>query len=253
MPAANTNWRFRPIRRGFTLIELLVVIAIISILAAILFPAFARARENARRATCQSNLKQIGLGMAQYTQDYDELLPSVIYTGTSGTFSSDYVTWGDIIQPYIKSLQIFTCPSTTNSNSPSLSNTPVGSVNMRMCYAAAVFMGPTGTGAQQGAFQNANAVPGYSLATFSKTADTFLVGEPVDANASASPAKAYSWLLLPNTDIANGTPYQRVPGTIHFDGGNWLYVDGHVKFMQVSLTNQTVNGTGYYYWLRQKS
>jgi prepilin-type N-terminal cleavage/methylation domain-containing protein len=63
-------------RTGFTLIELLVVIAIIAILAAILFPVFARARENARRASCQSNLKQIGLAVYQYTQDYDEKCPS---------------------------------------------------------------------------------------------------------------------------------------------------------------------------------
>lgn len=62
-------------RRGFTLIELLVVIAIIALLAAILFPVFARARENARRASCQSNLKQIGLSVVQYTQDYDETFP----------------------------------------------------------------------------------------------------------------------------------------------------------------------------------
>src|SRR4028118_1774787 len=62
-------------RSGFTLIELLVVIAIIGILASILFPVFARARENARRSSCQSNLKQIGLGILQYTQDYDEKLP----------------------------------------------------------------------------------------------------------------------------------------------------------------------------------
>jgi prepilin-type N-terminal cleavage/methylation domain-containing protein len=65
------------LRRGFTLIELLVVIAIIAILAAILFPVFARARENARRASCSSNMKQIGLGFLQYTQDYDERMPSV--------------------------------------------------------------------------------------------------------------------------------------------------------------------------------
>src|SRR5476651_2713509 len=101
-------------KKGFTLIELLVVIAIIAILAAILFPVFARARENARRATCQNNLKQLGLGMTQYAQDYDELMPSDLYAGTSGTFANDYVTWGDLIQPYLKSLQVFTCPSTTN-------------------------------------------------------------------------------------------------------------------------------------------
>src|SRR5690606_6779733 len=69
-------------KRGFTLIELLVVIAIIAILAAILFPVFARARENARRASCQSNLKQIGLGLMQYTQDYDERLPAGFLTNT---------------------------------------------------------------------------------------------------------------------------------------------------------------------------
>src|SRR5687767_10691477 len=63
-------------KTAFTLIELLVVIAIIALLAAILFPVFARARENARRAGCQSNLKQIGLGIMQYSQDYDELMPS---------------------------------------------------------------------------------------------------------------------------------------------------------------------------------
>src|SRR5690349_4775228 len=73
--------RCSALRSGFTLIELLVVIAIIALLAAILFPVFARARENARRASCQSNLKQIGLGIMQYTQDYDDRLPvGEIYT-----------------------------------------------------------------------------------------------------------------------------------------------------------------------------
>ncbi len=88
--------------RGFTLIELLVVIAIISILAAILFPVFARARENARRASCLSNAKQAGLGIMQYTQDYDEKLPKAYHNST---------IWADDIQPYVKNYQMFKCPS----------------------------------------------------------------------------------------------------------------------------------------------
>ncbi|RYX83641.1 DUF1559 domain-containing protein [bacterium] len=103
----NKSYKF-----AFTLIELLVVIAIIAILAAILFPVFARARENARRASCQSNLKQVGLGMIQYSQDYDERLPDSWYGAGNG--ASDATTkykWMDAILPYIKSTQVFTCPS----------------------------------------------------------------------------------------------------------------------------------------------
>lgn len=93
-------------RSAFTLIELLVVIAIIAILAAILFPVFARARENARRSSCQSNLKQIGLGFEQYKNDYDQYYPGVGAGAVGAT-----VFWPSLIQPYIKSTQIFVCPS----------------------------------------------------------------------------------------------------------------------------------------------
>ena len=103
--------RFTPTSHGFTLIELLVVIAIIALLAAILFPVFARARENARRASCQSNLKQIALGMAQYVQDYDERFPPYL-TDASGNGAVDVADgdqgWADLIQPYTKSCLLYT-------------------------------------------------------------------------------------------------------------------------------------------------
>src|SRR5687767_3253830 len=123
--------KHRVAKQGFTLIELLVVIAIIAILAAILFPAFARARENARRASCQSNLKQIGLGVMQYTQDYDERLPFVeTYpcAGCTTTFVQNYVIWAEVTLPYIKSSQVFICPSATKYNSPK-SFPPTNAIN----------------------------------------------------------------------------------------------------------------------------
>jgi prepilin-type N-terminal cleavage/methylation domain-containing protein/prepilin-type processing-associated H-X9-DG protein len=126
---------------GFTLIELLVVVAIISLLAAILFPVFARARENARRTSCLSNLKQLGLGMMMYVQDYDGRFPQSI-TGTyhdkttyiSGTAACTgkpcghfhiadgynsagyYVSWMDLIYPYVKDINLFYCPSQPDDN-----------------------------------------------------------------------------------------------------------------------------------------
>ncbi len=98
-------------KRGFTLIELLVVIAIIAILAAILFPVFARAREKARQASCSSNLKQIGLGMAMYLSDYDEMYPNRNMVWLDG--SGGLTDWG-ILEPYIKNNQIWRCPSDAN-------------------------------------------------------------------------------------------------------------------------------------------
>jgi len=96
-------------QHGFTLIELLVVIAIIAILAAILFPVFAKAREKARQASCLSNEKQIGLAFAQYTQDYDEKYSA--RDMANGTTSYSF-RWA--LQPYIKNTQIWNCPSNPN-------------------------------------------------------------------------------------------------------------------------------------------
>jgi len=108
------------VKTGFTLIELLVVIAIIAILAAILFPVFAKARENARRASCQSNLKQLGLGIMQYTQDSDEVFPMTRYPGNQAASDAPWGAqkvvnfgWEHAIYPYVKSTQIFKCPSSS--------------------------------------------------------------------------------------------------------------------------------------------
>ena len=99
-------------RKGFTLIELLVVIAIIAILAAILFPVFAQARENARQASCMSNLNQIGLAMLQYTQDYDEHFPICWQRGLGNQSwgNGSALSWAASTQPYIKSIQVLKCP-----------------------------------------------------------------------------------------------------------------------------------------------
>jgi prepilin-type N-terminal cleavage/methylation domain-containing protein/prepilin-type processing-associated H-X9-DG protein len=93
-------------QRGFTLIELLVVIAIIAILAAILFPVFAKAREKARQTSCLNNCKQLGLSVIQYAQDYDERYPLAMYTASGVNYY-----WVDEIMPFAKNTQILVCPS----------------------------------------------------------------------------------------------------------------------------------------------
>ncbi len=98
--------------KGFTLIELLVVIAIISILAAILFPVFAKAREKARQTTCASNMKQIGLAVLQYNEDNDEAMPSDLYSNYAGCYNA--YSWRFAIYPYVKATGVYTCPTNTN-------------------------------------------------------------------------------------------------------------------------------------------
>jgi prepilin-type N-terminal cleavage/methylation domain-containing protein len=104
-------------RKGFTLIELLVVIAIIAILAAILFPVFAQAREKARQTGCLSNVKQIGHGIQMYVQDFDEHIPRNAFADPPRVQEGDHFTncssprWMDVIQPYVKNTDVHNCPS----------------------------------------------------------------------------------------------------------------------------------------------
>ncbi|PQV63283.1 hypothetical protein B1R32_11310 [Abditibacterium utsteinense] len=234
---ADNHKRLRGNKKfGFTLIELLVVIAIIAILAAILFPVFGRARENARRSSCQSNLKQIGLGIMQYVQDYDEYLPNYVRNGTSPTnkFISDYTVWADVIQPYIKSTQLFVCPSNTFANAPQNLQT---NSTVRMAYCA------TTAGNNTGAFGDYSA-PAVGIVDLDNSSETFMVGE------AAQGATDGGYVIFPSVFTnTNG----RKPGAIHFTGGNWLYADGHVKYLDISKSDETINGIAHYHWLRKKS
>lgn len=223
MPA-NQLSRPRKARTGFTLIELLVVIAIIALLAAILFPVFARARENARRSRCQSNLKQIGLGLIQYAQDFDETVPHSWYNVNTTSNNTDIYKWMDAIYPYVKSEQIFVCPSDTLSNTYTYyKNIPTGQgwanygsygYNSSYYDGGAVFTSP-GIG-----------MPGSNSVNMSAIAAPATTVWAADNNNYYE----FAWSKSANPTIAAGTP--RSLSTImerHLDTTNVLYCDGHVK------------------------
>ncbi|BCM92986.1 hypothetical protein IAD21_04871 [Abditibacteriota bacterium] len=222
------NTQFQKTRTAFTLIELLVVIAIIAILAAILFPVFARARENARKSSCQSNLKQIGLGLMQYTQDYDERLPP----RRNGT---DFLSWRRAIYPYIKSTQLFRCPSNTkntnladDSNAAYLSGNgwPVPSGTDPIFNVSYTI---NGTGVNIGGNPPVEYNSAQSLAAMPSTAQTILVSE---SNEGAAEFKF---------DLASNR-YAGIDGFAgHLQTVNFLFVDGHVKALKPVATGTPVN------------
>ncbi len=207
--------RIRNRNSAFTLIELLVVIAIIAILAAILFPVFARARENARRSACQSNLKQIALGLAQYTQDYDEKFP-IQRASTVSNFASasqPYESYAMAIQPYVKSLQVLVCPS---------ANVASGTATDSLSYVYNGVMNGPGTGTPTDPFT------GRAVAALQAPSTLIHVHEYETLNQSltrprnnASVATFGQWRdWMSNAVLDNN----------HFDGANFLFADGHVKF-----------------------
>ena len=222
---------------GFTLIELLVVIAIIAILAAILFPVFARARENARRASCQSNLKQIGLGGAQYSQDYDGYLVPSYYAmkAEDETYAGPWPAGPsviDYIQPYTKSRQIFRCPSDATQLDSWAGGGPsnLSYAQVVMSYGAAG--GQSGNGAPNGDYNGSDGsdsrTPGspnwsvYGYRGSKMDAVTFPAQTLWFFDAYAG---YFDCVTEPPTWNATSGPAYR-----HLDGFNILYIDGHVKF-----------------------
>ncbi len=218
----------KPVRAAFTLIELLVVIAIIAILAAILFPVFARARENARRSSCQSNLKQIGLAVMQYTQDYDEKYPT--RGGDTGIAAGD-MGWRQKLQPYAKSVQLFVCPSNTAGSSSTPAEPAIAGV------APAIQPSYLANERVFGQADNGNWNKATSIAAVNSPATRIGVAE---GNVTAG------WRgqgVLGGTN--HGGPYFVDDGFAgHLNTANYLYLDGHVKSLRPMATMTPVNQWG---------
>jgi len=250
--------------KGFTLIELLVVIAIIAILAAILFPVFAKVREKARQTSCASNEKQIGLGMMQYSQDYDEIMVAA----WRGTFAFSNKTnankWMDAIMPYVKSTAVFHCPDDSGVNGSTGQYVEAknlvgddkwhyGSYAINSAYWAEA---ENNHGVSNGE---------VSLAKMNSPADTVWVADGTGSYQLDWPdkgsvvvrtlgsAQAIGWnghqgiSPDPQPELAEGSAYFRHGGP---DLSNVLFCDGHVKTMRVGdLTKK--NSAGFMWHFTQ--
>jgi prepilin-type N-terminal cleavage/methylation domain-containing protein/prepilin-type processing-associated H-X9-DG protein len=197
-------------RRGFTLIELLVVIAIIAILASILFPVFARAREKARQSSCLANVKQLGIAIQMYTDDYDETLPRYSNGTVMVSGSPQIQTWARVIKPYVKNNQLYICPSKKTNGWMFEDDTDK-------------VWAPCGYGVNDAYVFPGTGYSVVSLAQFEDPASTITLSERYQLNT----AIIYAPVLRGG---AGANPPCNVDCR-HNDGANFLFLDGHAKYM----------------------
>ena len=208
--------RKRGAQGGFTLIELLVVIAIIAILAAILFPVFAKAREKARQSSCQSNCKQLGLAFMQYRGDYDETMTrSWTDLNGDGSMTAGDVTWRISVAPYIKNVQLFQCPSFKTTLTPFDFST-VSDFNKGSGYGFNVVHWSAGAPTPPSGVADASVVD---------VTGTIVIGEWDNGTEFSNDGTGSNTAGFIRTDAASMR---------HNSGGNYLYYDGHVKWMAPS-------------------
>ena len=232
----QSSQRIQPLvrRTGFTLIELLVVIAIIAILAAILFPVFGRARENARKSSCQNNLKQVSLAWTQYVQDYDERVPPYSSTGSS---SGQAFHWPECLIPYLKSRQVLLCPSNR--------------VRVSMSYTANGYLMTPATGAGLG--NNSRLIgtielpaqsPIYVDAVGWSNAYPALAFYQYGSSEGSTQGRAHASLNYPAgaPDGWATSAFGIANGSRHMGGANYAFADGHVKWLKGQVPNR--GGTG---------
>ena len=221
-------------RRGFTLIELLVVIAIIAILAAILFPVFARAREKARQASCNSNVKQLSLGFLMYLQDYDSKFPPQHDWNTSGS----YYHWPTLIYPYVKNSQLYVCPSAKAWNYEYYATPPGGT----HWWSPVVSNCSYGYGAWLGGF-GANPVPRGE--TDINAVNTLLVADcDCGIHACCGGQFRVAWAEICQSQpggCAIQPDYPSDKYARHNGGENIGFADGHAKWFK----SDTINKMGY--------
>jgi prepilin-type N-terminal cleavage/methylation domain-containing protein len=232
-------------RRGFTLIELLVVIAIIAILAAILFPVFAKAREKARQSACISNLKQIGLAFAQYMTDYDECTPywTDDAAGNQPNFRFDCEkSWGSDLMPYIRNYGIFQCPSGYIADWQPDPNVCPLSQQHHVSY---VYNEEWAGKISEAAYQRDDTGGGYA-ATLRDFANVVIVWETGKATVKIEiedwnsgtyhfPRCHPDWTAVHTGDGSTSDPTWPYTGQ---EGRNHLFMDWHVKFMNDKAANQ---------------